>query len=139
MIDPRELRIGNYVLYHEDGTIFKVTEIYKAGLGVENDTEETWIEGWQFSPIKVTPTWLEKIGFEPLVGGDYAFNEYIWLRAEDMDWDDLCLEVFIRVNSHGTDLWDKVYIGIVDPYVHSVQNYMYAIAGIELELKQENE
>ena len=44
MIQSNELRLGNWVNFYDDDTYFKVTEIAKTGLRVENDIEDTWIE-----------------------------------------------------------------------------------------------
>ena len=73
MIQANDLRIGDLVNYHDDDIVFQVTEISKLGIGVKNDTEETWIEYDRFSPIKLTPELLEKCGFEKegLIRRDY--------------------------------------------------------------------
>lgn len=51
MINKEELRIGNLVKYHDDDTLFIVTEIDQLGIRVKNEEQETWIEYDCFSPI----------------------------------------------------------------------------------------
>jgi hypothetical protein len=50
----QELRIGNYVLFANDGTIFTVNTIEGYGMILLNKDEDTWIEYDQIEPIPLT-------------------------------------------------------------------------------------
>lgn len=131
MIDISELRIGNIVTAPHIEGHFAVER-----LSSETDPDCDWlnedsvnrIKCGYVNPIIVTPEWLERLGF---VKDKHAFclNDHFWISCEDDRWEgkDTCLQTYIRVNRVLSDEYDKAYIGVVDPFVHSVQNYVYEL------------
>lgn len=66
MIPIEELRIGNKVLFAEEGLECEIIEIDRDGLIVnipENKEEVTWIELDSFEPIPITEKHLIETGF----------------------------------------------------------------------------
>jgi hypothetical protein len=110
-----ELRIGNFIKFSEDGTIFTVGSIEERGFTVQNDEETAWIEAEEFEPIPLTEEWLLKFGFEK----NYRVN---WRLKSGYHW--------IEVNLH------SVYINgqqvVLIEYVHQLQNIYFALTGEEL-------
>lgn len=81
MIDSKELRIGNLVLFSSNSTIFKVTGVSEYGIDVEDEVEETYMEYDNFEPMPITEEWLLKINcdFEIKLdkkGGIILFQSY---------------------------------------------------------------
>lgn len=120
MIQANELRIWNWVNYHDDDIIFQVTEISKLGIGVKNDTEETWIEYDRFSPIKLTPKILEKCGFK--VDGTYN-NAKRWISESPI------------ILFEGNGYFKLCHYSITQiKHLHQLQNLYYSLVGVELEV-----
>ena len=123
MIQANDLRIGDLVNYHDDDIVFQVTEISKLGIGVKNDTEETWIEYDRFSPIKLTPELLEKCGFEM----DGSYQCPLWKNIKGFEfWDE-----------YGTGAYSYRFMNSFDvelKYLHQIQNLYFTITGSELEV-----
>ena len=118
MIQANELRIGNWVNFHNDNTYFEVTEITKEGLGVRNETMDTWIEIDEFSPVPLTPEILEKCGFK------------------DSEWEHKTKSECLFVGNdiiHIMDARDKNY-SFTAPckYLHQLQNLYFSLTGTEL-------
>lgn len=127
MIAANQLRIGNWVKYHDDDTLFKVVEIDTLGMRVENDEQNTWIEYDCFSPIPLTPEILEKCGF--------AYWEL------DIDCTDPSDAYWVhRKFKFGIDnlSWTVQKIGVRVKYLHQLQNLYFALTGEELNYKQNN-
>ena len=86
MIKSNELRIGNSVMFSEDGENCIVTEITQGGLEVLfKSGEQVWIELEKFSPIELTPEILRNSGFassftsdpqEPNASKVFELNEF---------------------------------------------------------------
>jgi hypothetical protein len=121
-----ELRIGNYILFSEDNTIFEVGSIEEKGFTVQNKEETTWIEAYEFDPIPLTEEWLIKFGFsrEVKVGSEMG-TDGVEFRVYHFD-------VLTFNTNHGW--WYKVQRINDTPleYVHQLQNFYFAIKGKEL-------
>jgi hypothetical protein len=121
-----ELRIGNYILFSEDNTIFEVGSIEEKGYTVQNEEETTWIEAYQFEPITLTKKWLLKFGFE--INRQTKENNNIWrCNCTQGNFD---IEQII-----GFFLWDNNSYSPKIEYIHQLQNLYFALTGEELTIK----
>lgn len=124
MIQLRDLRIGNFILFSEDSSVFEVKEITETGLSVKNEIEEIWIDIFQFEPIPLTEEWLIKFGF----------------KEKDRIYKNDRIE--INMGNHGTVIIIGANGGYSIPVqgkgysVHWLQNLYYALTGEELTTKQ---
>ncbi len=132
-----ELRLGNFIRFSDDGTIFEVGSIELNGFTVKNENETTWIESVEFQPIPLTEEWLLKFGFEKTEG--MHINSYK-LVINIISPDE---KIYLILSSHNyywigqsykTDSVD-VGLGKLD-YVHQLQNLYFALTGKELTIKQ---
>mgnify|MGYP001216050413 CR=1 FL=1 len=127
-----ELRIGNIVLFNDDGKEYTVVEINKNGISIVDVSDETWIEIDMFSGIPLTESWLIKFGF-------YQYgNQNLWKqrvkRAEHKS--SITINTFCHTSttnhqyiSLNTFPFKKIY------FVHQLQNLYHALTGTELEIK----
>lgn len=129
-----ELRIGNFVLFHEESTIFKVTGIETGGLYVKNETISTWIEIYQFSGIPITEEWCLRFGFEVdcvydcvLEIKDYEDKRNTFLCAFSDERD----TVYLYHNYYSP----SDYVAEVK-HIHQLQNLYHALTGEELTIKE---
>jgi hypothetical protein len=106
-----ELRIGNKVLFSENGKVFTVFEIAKNGIVVGDEIEYTWIEIDQFEGIKLTEEWLLKFNFEK---SSYGYESEMLTIGFD---------------------FRQEKTGVKIEYVHQLQNLYFALTGNELEIK----
>ena len=120
MIKANELRIGNWVLFDNDSTQFKVADISKGGIGVENPDEETWIELDQFSGIPLTPEILEACGVEST--GNMALRKF-W-KLGNLTFE-LCADERIAI-------YFKDELLCFINYLHQLQNIFFSVWGEEL-------
>lgn len=138
MIDPKELRVGNYVDIHSDAfdaeywIVDAIPSIYKVFL-VEPGHEQIMVEFLKakLNPIPITYEWLKGLGFaineQP---EEFSFDE--WIFQKDACW--------------GAPIYFGDYNGkgyVIDglenkpiKYVHQLQNLHFALTGEELELKK---
>jgi hypothetical protein len=119
-----EVRVGNRVLFAEDGTEFIVTDIVGSGFNVKNEEENTWIEADQFEGIPLTVEWLLKFGFK-IKDNDGRFilldGDVDILFDDDLDcW--TCDGVCFSVNCLNS--------------VHQLQNLYFVLTGEELTIKE---
>ena len=126
MIDPREIRAGNWVI--------KIT-------GTDSNTQSFFeykaigFDEYYFTfakvcfPIKITPAILGKSGFKHEFG-----DWYINRPAEDIDEG----MPFLRYH-HKDDSWylDKMKLWSQPFYLHQLQNLFYALSGEELNVQLE--
>ena len=132
-----ELRIGNRVLFAEEGIEFTIRAIDKSGLAVYNETEDVWIELSAFEGIPLTAEWLLKFGF--LIDMDAYCSVDTWKR--------FCYskQITISCTPEKTDF--RLFVNIPDDewysfdwvhiqYVHQLQNLYFALTGEELILKK---
>jgi len=124
MIDPKEIRMGNWVI--------KIT-------GTDNNAQsffeyrEIAIEDYSTNfvkncfPIKITPSILGKSGFKHEFG-----DWYINRPSEDIDKG----LPFLRLN-HTDNNWylEKMKIWAQPVYIHQLQNLYYALSNNELNIQ----
>jgi hypothetical protein len=135
-----ELRIGNYVRFSEDGTIFTVDSIEEKGLVVQNEEETAWIELEEFEPIPLTEEWFLKFGFE--IKNHFSIHKTpIYFKGEmDIDYcfsyadfrEDYSFYVEYTDSPFDSDT-DKLYpVSLGIKYVHQLQNLWFTLTGEEL-------
>lgn len=120
MIDPRELRIGNFV-YGEN----EVYQIYQILDGLVNLCDkypkpgiiDGAVDARDIMPITLTSEWLERFGLS---------NGHFMIKFED--------EFDINMLQRGSLFICKKF-RLKDMTVHQFQNLYYAMTGRELELK----
>lgn len=143
MINPKELRIGNYII-DDDGLIAKINGFEPLSHKVRCDDEEgcellidvieadgqinfgRMAESTLCRPIPLTPEWLEKLGFEKEEkdGKSVGIEKYYVFTNEP----------FVYNSIHGYWLHGR-HMGIQPTYLHQLQNLYFALTGKELELK----
>lgn len=119
MIQANELRIGNYVLFSEEDTIWRIEEIDQKGIVVTDGHETVWIELEHFAPIPLTEKWLVKFGFKKVMRKDNYITYNNGIKR-------------ISINSNGSVMRGH---GIWFKYVHQLQNLYFALTGTELTIK----
>jgi hypothetical protein len=131
MIDPKELRIGNYYLSPQN-------EVERAAF-VSIDSispHRGFSPGWTISkcePIKITREWLEQFGFQKEYNSLNAFRYELYLEHNRWlsDWG--MVGFMLRGdNDFGVFIYDIMY-------VHQLQNLYFALTGQELTVKQPTE
>jgi hypothetical protein len=114
MIQPQELRIGNYVNSHKGYT--KVVGVLCDML--ETETHSNILDN--FDPIPITPDILERFGFK-------RTN-----RLFSLIFNENGAAIFINlVNS----VYSLTCFPVEFLYVHQLQNLFYSLTGIELTFK----
>lgn len=136
MIKPEELRIGNLILFEQDGTVFTVKTTSKEGFDVYNRIESTWIEADQFAGIPLTEEWLVKFGFElgdnETVNDIYHNNTFYFIRIGGSE---------LAINPENGVAWVlrngcAVNVTVLVLHVHQLQNLYFALTGQELTIKE---
>lgn len=147
IIDIRDLRIGNYLLY--DGRIVHVTFLsmdiddeYEESIGFcELDKTTNEKADWnralcdKLDKIPVTAEWLEKFGFIE----SNSYNEKArHFRKDGFDQlADYGGQIIILPEVGFASLSCGYYENQIDcPYVHRLQNLCFALTGEELILKE---
>jgi hypothetical protein len=122
----QELRIGNYVLFANDGTIFTVNTIEGYGMILLNKDEDTWIEYDQIEPIPLTEELLLKFGNAEK---DSRFSNEITIYDRfQFIWKENYKYWYVITRD------SKEYLTKIE-FVHEYQNFIFALTGNELELK----
>lgn len=124
-----ELRIGNKILFSEEGTEFEVNAIDQEGVNVKCATTTTWIELEYFEGIKVTNEWLIKLGFIKIKTIVYPLNMAYWCKSDSKN-----NTIFIETGSRGFVLRGNDFV--LYEYVHQLQNLYFALTGEELQYTQ---
>ena len=134
----QELRIGNFIMFSDDGTIFTVGSIEENGYTVQNEEGTTWIEAEEFEPILLTEEWLIKFGFSKR-DNSVSFSYYIGGNEITHDWlfDLTWLEKPERIGAPNAPFYRNGRHTIF--YVHQLQNLYFALTGEELTLKENND
>jgi hypothetical protein len=128
MIDPKELRIGNYYLSPQKD-VERAAYISLDSIGPHRG----FSPGWSLAkchPIKITREWVEQFGFEKEYNGLNAFRYELFLGHDRWlsDWGMVGF-VLRGNNDHGVFIYDI-------KYVHQLQNLVYSLTGQELTVKQ---
>ena len=127
MINPQELRLGNWVVYdsryfkiHSIADIFPTLNTTEFGIGV--------VDYNNISGIPLTPTILEKCGFAKCNDDD---NSYILEipRSGVIVWEDDGSVGIGNDNDHLLFASD-----IICKYVHNLQNLIYSLTKKELQI-----
>lgn len=130
MIKPNEIRIGNYLSYDEDATVFTVKEISETGFSVVSKTEDTWIDAFQFSGVRLTERWLKKFGFL-----QKFTDKELWHNNKILTWrlkySDIEKAAFF-ISDVYPELGFGVSFGPRIEYVHQLQNIYFAVFNEEL-------
>lgn len=117
MINPNELRIGNWVS-RTDGVQVQLSNIGRKGTNIGPDEFPVCLEWEMFKPIELTPEILDKCGFED--------REYTWEK------DGIALDWSIRVISSN----ERQGISVVNhshiKHLHQLQNIYHSLTGQEL-------
>lgn len=124
MIDPKELRIGNFVLV--DGRITLVESITKTGINFTTFQGESYweIEFKDIEPIPLTSKILtEWYGFEK-VDNHFRFENWFRLKTEKDYW------VYFIETDFGNDEDDISTL----KHLHELQNLFFALTKKELEI-----
>jgi len=119
MIDARELRIGNFLLF-EDNSVIEVRGIHPSGKYIHNGKQ--WIELFRCNHIFLTDEELFKFGFRLNIDV-WEFPNYLanaWIQL-------LSGSYFLGVESH--------WMGCEIESVHQLQNLYFALTGTELTIK----
>lgn len=140
IIDPRELRIGNYLEY--DGKIVHVTmlsmdiddeyeeQICFCELGKTNNEKGGWNRAIcnRLNRIPITHNWLIKLGAE-----NEVYDEQ-WVLYR------IGFFLFKLHQEYGLCQWgaekQEILLGTVHyKYIHQLQNLIFALSGMELKLQ----
>jgi hypothetical protein len=129
MIDPKELRIGNWL----QGKPFNAPRMGISSNGETQITgegiaaiERRLITNYSYSPIPLTPEWLERLGFEK---DRHGKRGYWWHCKFDYP--------LVQVGKFAFGIYDYenpstvMFIGHLE-HVHSLQNLFFALTGEEL-------
>jgi hypothetical protein len=127
MIDPKHLRLGNYIRYNEKFPDDPELELDNEGPLSEDDFNYMLIDDGTFRQnaeyIPLTAEWLKRFGFK---------------SASEGYWDDGALEVGYTTTDENMQyeyLSIKSLTEMVDlKYVHQLQNLYFALTGQELTL-----
>ena len=140
MIDPKELRIGNYI---KNGRIEEWV-VLPADIGLLDVINTEDCEDWEkeiYKPIPLTPEWLERFGFvKPEEDWDYITNTRV-INPRPLEPElkgDLCFIIWGDMTIEAYILYDGDPDGtlIAKPeYVHQLQNLYFALTGEELTQK----
>lgn len=142
MINPKELRIGNYIL-DEQGILCKVRGITEMDVriyrGEEYDSIPRELENFNYIPL--TEDWLLKFGFETVVipqydtnnsdGKIYGLSEFLIAKYQDKFH--YTYYGSDEMGRYGNGQYDKMFIAI--QYVHRLQNIYFDLKGEELTIK----
>jgi hypothetical protein len=118
-----ELRIGNKIIFSEDGTIFTVGSIEEKGFMVQNEEETTWIESEEFEPIPLTEEWLLKFGFEKI-------NNDVFRIIQNDNFKSPFSIAFDNINNLFKIAFQGYWYHC--KHVHQLQNLYFALTGEEL-------
>jgi len=129
MIQPNELRVGNYVMFTPD---FDLGHAQIIGI-LEEDAKVKYDDGkidyplldW-LKPIPITREWVEKLGFEI---STWHERVEVWSHPDHIPGL-VCIDGEKWLHSHDDDL-DSVEL----KSVHQLQNLFFALTGTELTIK----
>jgi len=125
MIDPKELRIGNWAGY--EGEFFQVwSEITKYSVDLDNLTNRHIKAAAydEISPIPLTPWILERAGFEEWAEGNWRTKPLLNLGGWSKEFN-----YYLPYYNFST------YTGnVIIKHIHQLQNLYFALSGEELEI-----
>ena len=122
MIDPKELRIGNWVISPHDDTIQVV------GINPEETLDILIDKGGMAShrtnPIPITKKWLKRLGFK--LKTDYEINYLLSPKDENGS------RLNFRLLDKGLKIQFNMFHAVEIQHVHQLQNLYFALTGEEL-------
>lgn len=126
MIDSKELRIGNLVLFDtEVDTIQSLGRKYCDG-----ENRRTWSYD-RLHPIPLTEELLVKLGFDEYVDFGNNTGDFDLIPLQGFSYNIVTKKVRVMHSPNPTSYRLKTEIN----YVHQLQNLYFALTGQELELK----
>ncbi len=143
MIDPKELRIGNWISF---GDIYFHVAIDDIGtLQIRNEDGHIHCLGSDIlqdvSPITIDREWLDRMGFSLTIDNTIEVYERILRRSYGLVKEIAFFDINdgFGVSLSDTEIGVKSETFVVDldiEYVHQLQNLYYALTGQELEVKE---
>lgn len=130
MIDPKELRIGNWVCFEQypDSHSQVDYQLLSGKIGIWSDPDI-------YSPIPLTPEWLERLGFKLSKAAQEVYGYELWELNPEVN---SSMEGIGFVNSK-MEIYqneDKEYYDgenyVVLKSVHQLQNLFFALTSEEL-------
>lgn len=130
MIHAKDFRIGNFVMFEEDQTVFMIYKIEFSGLSVKNKDEDTWIEIDSLCPLPLTEEWLLKFGFNKdykkgYIGIDISNQDFVLTEPKVMGL--FQSNYYYQFESGGWQKYKEF------KFVHELQNFVYSLFSIELQ------
>lgn len=136
MIQATELRIGNLINIPESGVIATISAIGRRAFNidvskVDLDEADNYFDYESAHPIPLTPSILEKAGFEKIQEGSMAYPE-VWR----IKYTQVLVGSVIDIQIRGSEeiAWIEGNTIVHIHYVHQLQNLIYAITKQELTL-----
>ena len=139
MIDPKELRIGNYVSVPSDRHDSERLErkVMSIRTGIDQHIGTFFIQECAYvnlnikivNPIPLTEEWLIKFGFEKIDTGYISdqYTGYTWIL-----WS---TSFELEIYRDGLFYFDKNDHNLKFEYVHHLQNAYFYLIGEELKIK----
>jgi hypothetical protein len=129
MIDPKELRIGNFIFDNDDRTTI-ITAIFEDGDYFDSISQitRTELSLQDARPIALSPAILHKFGFNMLKGRNG--NEFYSIHTGyiEFQWECFGEGVLIALDMETINLGNCMYL-------HQLQNLYFALTGKELTIK----
>lgn len=113
----QDLRVGNYVWLHKDGgkKIYQIDSGYDLYKLDESDCVD-------ISPIEITESILLKCeNIVQINEFEFCIDEWITLKIEDNDWEDVCVDVYLK----------GIYVTCLSS-INELQNIYYSLVPNEL-------
>jgi len=143
MIDPKQLRIGNWVLVEIAKSLGetevkyrseRVDSIFVDGINMEWDHEMSdYTHAEKVRPILLTPEILEKCGFSDRGFTNVGFFKNYWLPNK---WT-ICYCIK-TTEIHTSGLYYAAHANDIEvKYLHQLQNLYFALTGTELNYSPE--
>jgi hypothetical protein len=133
MINPSEIRIGNFFVCHlepgKDEVLCKVIWPHKEGIENQFGGHCPYKAS---NPIPLTPEWLERMGFKQMAIGKYQDDGNWHLKKTDctIAFDDRYAHKDNNISYNGCTIWQTV------KFVHQLQNLYFALTGEEFTIKE---
>lgn len=145
MIDPKELRIGNYII-EEDGCMAILIGMQPYDHSVRCDEKEgcdllvdvfeadgvvtkgCLSDSKKSRFIELTPNWLERCGEKCPSGQEWEYQ----IRVGALYW-------YFRWNTEWYSEIGGIYIDSKVQYVHQMQNLYFALTGKEISIRSFNQ
>lgn len=133
MIKANELRIGNYIKFHNHLEPEKIVTVnvrffssLAGGRSLEEIKPDEELNGY-YSPIPLTPELLLKLGFEK-----DGYEGAVWYQKGFPVIGELCTSD--REHPLGNFLFDTNTDTLKIHYLHQLQNLYYSLTGSEMEV-----